>query len=47
MKTHKSIYETPLVLVEAFSTELGFAQSAGSKINAWVEDGDSYSIDFN
>ncbi len=30
MKTHKSIYETPLVLVEAFSTEVGFAASDDS-----------------
>ncbi len=31
MKTHKSIYETPLVHEEAFSTEVGFAASYGDE----------------
>lgn len=31
MKTTKSIYETPLVRVEAVSTECGFATSGGEE----------------
>ena len=38
MKTHKSIYGTPLVLVEAFSTESGFATSGDTGISGITGD---------
>ncbi|GEM_PF-5824982 len=40
MKKTKSIYETPLVHVEAVSTEHGFAQSGQFSISSYEQDGE-------